>query len=196
MLLRFFQERFLKQKKNRPAPPVDVRVVCATHQDLPAQVQVGSFREDLYYRISEITIRIPPLRVWVGDALLLARNYLDRYSEQHKRKLKGITREAVAAIEAQPWPGNVRELEIKLKRAGIMAESNRITAEELELAVPDGATEQPLQLREVREVAERAAVQRALSLYHGNISQAAEALGVSRPTIYDFMNKFGLKSPS
>lgn len=195
-LLRFLQERIIERLGGRQEIPVDVRVVCATHRDLPAQVQAGTFREDLYYRISEITIRIPPLREREGDALLLARTFLDRYSEQHKRNLKGFTREAVAAIEAHPWPGNVRELENKLKRAVIMAESNRISADELELSVPDGAADQPLQLREVRDAAERAAVQRALSLYNGNISQAAEALGVSRPTIYDLMNKFGLKSSS
>jgi len=195
-LLRFLQERIIERLGGRQEIPVDVRVICATHQDLPAQVQRGDFREDLYYRISEITIRIPPLREREGDALLLARTFLDRYGEQHKRNLKGFTRDAVAAIESHPWPGNVRELENKMKRAVIMAESNRITAEELELAVPEGAAERTLLLREVRETAERGAVQRALSLYHGNISQAAEALGVSRPTMYDLMNKYGLKSTS
>lgn len=193
-LLRFLQERIIERLGGRQEIPVDVRVVCATHQDLTALVKSGEFREDLYYRISEITIRIPPLREREGDALLLARTFLDRYSEQHRRNLKGFAHDAVAAIEAHPWPGNVRELENKMKRAVIMAEGNRLTAEELELSVAAGAGELNLNLREVREKAERAAVQRALSLYHGNISQAAEALGVSRPTMYDLMNKYGLKS--
>ncbi len=192
-LLRFLQERVIERLGGRGEIPVDVRVVCATHQDLPALVQAGEFREDLYYRISEITVRIPPLREREGDALLLARTFLDRYSEQHRRNLKGFAQDAVAAIEAHAWPGNVRELENKMKRAVIMAESTRITAEELELSVAEGEPELNLNLREVREAAERAAVQRALSVFHGNISQAAEALGVSRPTIYDLMNKYGLK---
>ena len=193
-LLRFLQERVIERLGGRGEIPVDVRVVCATHQDLPALVQTGEFREDLYYRISEITIRIPPLREREGDALLLARTFLDRYGEQHRRNLKGFAQDAVAAIEAHAWPGNVRELENKMKRAVIMAEGNRITAEELELSVVEGETVLDLNLREVREAAERTAVQRAMSLYNGNISQAAEALGVSRPTMYDLMNKYGLKS--
>ena len=193
-LLRFLQERVIERLGGRGEIPVDVRVVCATHQDLPALVQTGEFREDLYYRISEITIRIPPLREREGDALLLARTFLDRYGEQHRRNLKGFAQDAVAAIEAHAWPGNVRELENKMKRAVIMAEGNRITAEELELSVAEGETVLDLNLREVREAAERTAVQRAMSLYNGNISQAAEALGVSRPTMYDLMNKYGLKS--
>ncbi|MEJ2651756.1 MAG: sigma 54-interacting transcriptional regulator [Gammaproteobacteria bacterium] len=193
-LLRFLQERIIERLGGRQEIPVDVRVVCATHQDLPALVKEGGFREDLYYRISEITIRIPPLREREGDTLLLARAFLDKFSGEHRRNLRGFTPDAVSAIEAYGWPGNVRELENKLKRAVIMADGNRITAEELELS--DSATESPLglNLREVREAAERAALQRSLSLYHGNVSQAAEALGVSRPTMYDLMNKYGLKS--
>jgi two-component system NtrC family response regulator len=193
-LLRFLQERIIERLGGRQEIPVDVRVVCATHQDLPALVKEGKFREDLYYRISEITIRIPPLRERDGDALLLARTFLDKYNEEHRRNLRGFTPDAVAAIESYSWPGNVRELENKLKRAVIMAEGNRITAEEVELVAPDGAAEQPLLLREVREAAERTALQRCLSLYHGNVSQAAEALGVSRPTMYDLMSKYGVKS--
>jgi two-component system NtrC family response regulator len=195
-LLRFLQERIIERLGGRQEIPVDVRVVCATHQDLPALVQEGKFREDLYYRISEITIRIPPLRERDGDALLLARTFLDKFNEEHRRNLRGFTPDAVSAIESYAWPGNVRELENKVKRAVIMADGNRITAEELELTAPADAAEQSLLLREVREAAERTALQRSLSLYHGNVSQAAEALGVSRPTMYDLMNKYGLKSVS
>jgi two-component system NtrC family response regulator len=192
-LLRFLQERVIERLGGRQEIPVDVRVVCATHQDLPERVKEGQFREDLYYRVSEMTIRIPPLREREGDALLLARAFLDKYNAEHRRNLRGFTEDAVVAIEHYPWPGNVRELENKMKRAVIMAEGNRITAEELELAVAEEATAK-LNLREVRETAERAAVQRALSLFNGNISQAAEVLGISRPTLYDLMAKFGLKS--
>lgn len=191
-LLRFLQERVIERVGGREEIPVDVRVICATHQDLPALVKAGNFREDLYYRISEVTIRIPPLREREGDAVLLARNFLERYCEEHKRSVRGFTPEALAAIESHTWPGNVRELENRLKRAVIMAEGNHITAEELELAAAAPAP-LPLNLREVREAAERQAVRRALSLYDDNVTQAAEALGVSRPTLYDLMNKFGLK---
>jgi len=193
-LLRFLQERIIERLGGRQEIPVDVRVVCATHQDLQVLVKEGRFREDLYYRISEITIRIPPLRERDGDALLLARTFLDKYSEEHRRNLRGFAPDAIAAIEAYNWPGNVRELENKLKRAVIMVEGNRITAEELELVAAPAGTNSSLNLREVRETAERAALQRALSLHNGNITQAAELLGVSRPTMYDLMNKYGFKS--
>ena len=193
-LLRFLQERVIERLGGRQEIPVEVRVVCATHQDLPELVKEGRFREDLYYRISEITIRIPPLRERDGDALLLARTFLDEYCEEHRRNLRGFAPDAVSAIESYNWPGNVRELENKVKRAVIMADGVRITAEELELADSASGVALDLNLREVREAAERAAVQRAMSLFNGNISQAAEALGVSRPTFYDLMNKYGLKS--
>ncbi len=194
-LLRFLQERIIERLGGRKEIPVDVRVICATHQDLPALVQEARFREDLYYRISEITIRLPPLRERDGDALLLARAFLEKIAKQHNRSLRGFTRDAVAAIEAHAWPGNVRELENKVKRAVIMAEESRVSAEELELTPPDDdVSSLSLNLREVRDEAERAAVQRALSLFNGNISQAAEVLGVSRPTIYDLMSKHGLKA--
>jgi len=193
-LLRFLQERIIERLGGRQEIPVDVRVVCATHQDLPALVKEGRFREDLYYRVSEITIRIPPLRERDGDALLLARTFLDEFGGEHRRNLRGFTPDAVEAIESYGWPGNVRELENRVKRAVIMAEGNRITAEEMELADSVSGVALNLNLREVREAAERAAVQRAMSLFSSNISQAAEALGVSRPTFYDLMNKYGLKS--
>jgi len=193
-LLRFLQERNFERLGGRNEIPVDVRVICATHQDLPAATQEGRFREDLYYRISEITIRIPPLREREGDALLLARTFLDKYGAEYRRNLRGFTPDAVAAIEAYGWPGNVRELENKLKRAVILAEGNRITAEELELADSGDGADLSLNLRDVREAAERVAVQRALSLFNNNISQAAEVLGVSRPTLYDLIKKLGVHS--
>ena len=193
-LLRFLQERIIERLGGRQEIPVEVRVVCATHQDLPELVKEGRFREDLYYRISEITIRIPPLRERDGDALLLARTFLDEYCVEHRRNLRGFAPDAVSAIESYKWPGNVRELENKVKRSVIMADGTRITAEELELADSASDVALDLNLREVREAAERAAVQRAMSLFNGNVSQAAEALGVSRPTFYDLMNKYGLKS--
>ena len=191
-LLRFLQERVIERLGGREEISVDARVICATHQDLPTLVSEGNFREDLYYRISEITVRIPPLREREGDAALLAQSFLESHSRQHGRNLRGFSQGALAAIESYPWPGNVRELENKLKRAVIMAEDSQVTAEDLELNVPDDNA-MPFNLREVRESAERNAVQRALSMYNGNVTQAAEILGVSRPTLYDLMNKYALK---
>ncbi|MBI3772219.1 MAG: PEP-CTERM-box response regulator transcription factor [Gammaproteobacteria bacterium] len=193
-LLRFLQERVIERLGGRGEIPVDVRVVCATNQNLTELVQAGRFREDLYYRISEITINIPPLREREGDAVLLARVFLDRFAQEHHRNLRGFTDDAIAAIEAHPWPGNVRELENKLKRAVIMAEGNRVTAEELELAT--GAIGASLNLREVRESAERAAIMRAMAMFPDNVAQTAESLGVSRPTLYDLLAKYGLKQLS
>jgi two-component system NtrC family response regulator len=191
-LLRFLQERVIERVGGRQEIPVDVRVVCATHQDLGSLMGEGRFREDLYYRISEVAIHIPPLRDREGDAVLLAHTFLERFNRDLGRSVKGLSEEAVAAIEQHTWPGNVRELENRIKRAVIMAEGSRITPVDLELeAEPADAV--PFNLRQVREQAERRAVIRALNLYNRNISQVAEALGISRPTLYDLINKYGLK---
>ena len=188
-LLRFLQERVVERLGGREEIPVDVRVVCATHQDLRRLIEEGRFREDLFYRISEITINIPPLRDRPGDAVLLAHAFLERYSEQFKKAIKGFSPDAVAAIETHRWPGNVREMENCIKRAVIMAEDNRLEAADLEL--PGSAREaEPLNLRQVREEAERQAVLRALSRVGGNIAKAAELLGVSRPTLYDLISRY------
>lgn len=192
-LLRFLQERVIERLGGRSEIPVDVRVICATNQNLMQQVSQGNFREDLYYRISEITINIPPLRERDGDALLLAKVILERFAKEHGRNLKGFTDDAAAAIQNYSWPGNVREMENRVKRAVIMAEGNCVNAEELELETVDAEGVMPLNLREVREQAERAAIAKAISLFDNNISQAADALGVSRPTLYDLVSKYGLK---
>ena len=190
-LLRFLQERVIERVGGREEIAVDVRVIGATHQDLGQLIEDGRFREDLYYRLSEISLRIPPLRERTGDSVLLARHFLDLFGREHGRSLRGFTEDALAAIEAYPWPGNARELENRVKRAVIMAENNRIAAEDLELVVPDESM--PLNLRQVREEAERRAIERALALYNGNVSQAADILGVSRPTLYDLVKKYDLR---
>ena len=192
-LLRFLQERVIERLGGRSEIPVDVRVICATNQNLMQQVSEGNFREDLYYRISEITINIPPLRDRDGDALLLAKVILERFANEHGRNLKGFTDDGAAAIQNYSWPGNVREMENRVKRAVIMADGSNINAEELELEDVDAQGAMPLNLREVREQAERAAIVKAINMFENNISQAAEALGVSRPTLYDLVSKYGLK---
>ncbi|NOX91962.1 MAG: PEP-CTERM-box response regulator transcription factor [Gammaproteobacteria bacterium] len=192
-LLRFLQERVVEHLGGRKEIPVDVRIICATHQDLPALIEAGKFREDLYYRISEINISIPPLRERNGDKLMLARTFMNKFARENSRSLRGFTEEAISAIENHTWPGNVRELENKVKRAVIMADDGRIGIDDLELNNAEQESAILLTLREVRANAERKALQRALSLTNNNLAQAAEALNISRPTLYDLLSKHGLK---
>lgn len=192
-LLRFLQERVIERVGGRKEIPIDVRIICATHQDLTQHIQDGRFREDLYYRISEITIQIPTVKERTGDVLLLAKSFLNRFNEELGKSIRGFDKQAVAAIEAYDWPGNVRELESRIKRAIIMADNNHITAEDLELLESDDEI-MPFNLRQVREVAERQAIQRALLNTDDNISEAAKLLGVTRPTLYNFLEKYNIRS--
>jgi len=191
-LLRFLQERVIERVGGRKEIPVDVRVVCATHRDLPELIASGTFREDLYYRINEVTITVPPLRNRQGDAVLLARTFVERFAQQLKRPIKGFTQQAVLAIEDYNWPGNVRELENRVKRAVIMADGAQVTDEDLELNEGD-SDPHPFNLREVREKAESRAIRRALSVTDNNVSKTAEMLGVTRPTLYNLMRKYAIK---
>jgi len=191
-LLRFLQERVIERLGGRGEISVDVRVVCATHRDLSSMIREGSFREDLYYRLSEISIQIPPLRERPGDPVLLAQSFLERYAAEQSRNIKGFSADALVALETHAWPGNVREMENLIKRAVIMAENGNITASDLGLD-PVHTETMPFNLRQVREDAERRAITRALAQVGGSIAQAAELLGISRPTLYDLMNKTGLK---
>ncbi|MBN8779357.1 MULTISPECIES: PEP-CTERM-box response regulator transcription factor [unclassified Thiobacillus] len=191
-LLRFLQERVIERLGGRGEIPVDVRVVCATHRDLADMIREGSFREDLYYRLSEISVKIPPLRERPGDAVLLAQAFLERYAREQGRNIRGFTADALGALEAHAWPGNVREMENLIKRATIMAEGNQITAADLGLDTGH-AEPPPFNLRQARENAERLAVSRALAHSDGSIAQAAELLGITRPTLYDLMAKIGMK---
>ncbi len=191
-LLRFCQGRTIERLGGHQEIAVDVRIVCATHQDLQELIAQGRYREDLYYRISEITIRIPSLAERDGDAVLIARAFLDEFSKAQGRQIRGFTGDALSAIQHYPWPGNVREMENRLKRAVIMSEGKHITASDLELTAPEHEV-QPMNLREVREDAERHALARAFGLANRNISRAAELLGITRPTLYSLMNKYGIK---
>jgi two-component system NtrC family response regulator len=194
-LLRFLQERVIERLGGRREIPVDVRVVCATHRDLPELIKSGDFREDLYYRINEASVTVPALRERPGDALVLARAFLERFSSELKRPVKGFTAEAVSAIESHDWPGNVRELENRVKRSVIMADGTLVCAEDLELDEgQEGEGRLPLNLREVREKAESKAIHRALSRTSNNVSKSAEMLGVTRPTLYNLMRKYHIKA--
>ena len=191
-LLRFLQERVVERIGGRQEIPVDVRVVCATHQDLHEKIRSGTFREDLYYRIGEIAVQIPPLRERGGDIPLLARMFLEHFNREQGQNLRSFSKDALIAMETYSWPGNVRELKNRVKRAVIMAEGKHITPKDLELNTASG-DEKPLDLRLVRDEAERQAIQRALSLAAGKVSAAADMLGISRPTMYDLIRKFNLK---
>lgn len=193
-MLRFLQERVLEHIGGREEIAVDVRIVCATHQDLDRLTAEKLFREDLYYRISEVVIHIPPVRQRKGDAVVLARSLLDRYSERHGRSLRGFTADALDAIASYPWPGNVREMENRINSAVIMADGNQVSAADLNLEAHD-AEPVSLNLRQVRHEAERHAIQRAVALAGGNISRAADMLGITRPTLYDLLNRHAIGTP-
>jgi two-component system NtrC family response regulator len=194
-LLRFLQERVIERVGGRHEIPIDVRVVGATHQDLRARIADGRFREDLYYRLAEIVVDIPPLRDRVGDPVLLSHAFVRRFATEMRRPVPTLSDDAVRALETHRWPGNVRELQNIFKRAVIMADEDRITAADLGLrAAPDAGSDEPvLDLRTAREAAERQAVITALARTDSNIVRAAELLGISRPTLYDLMNRLQIK---
>src|SRR3990167_3421190 len=193
-LLRFLQERTIERVGGRQEIPVDVRIVCATHQDLNALSKEGRFREDLYYRLDEIVVNIPPLRERVGDATLLAHAFVRRFAQEQNRSTMTLNEEAVRAIESHPWPGNIRELENCIRRATIMAEGSQISSEDVGLknTVRD-EIDNSLDLRVIRDNAEKRAIIAALGRVNGNLVKAAEMLGVTRPTLYDLMHRLGLK---
>lgn len=188
-LLRFLQERVIERLGGREEIPVDVRVICATNKNLEAMVAEGTFREDLYYRICEMVIDIPPLRQRQGDKILLARHFLKKYASENGVKLKGFDSEAANAIEAYEWPGNIREMENKIKRAVIMTEESYISADDLGLVNSESLS---LNLKEVRKNAEKSAILQALSMADHNVSAAAKLLGITRPTLYDLFKKYNV----
>jgi two-component system NtrC family response regulator len=192
-LLRFLQERVIERIGGRKPIPVDTRIVCATHQNLEAMIAEARFREDLYYRLAEIVIRIPTLAERAGDAPLLAKHFLTRFARDMNPNVRGLAPDALAAIDSWPWPGNVRELENRLKRAVIMADGKLVTAADLDLGTRD-ADDGPLNLRSAREAADRKAIRHALARTEGNISGAAKLLGISRPTLYDLLKQHEMQA--
>ena len=192
-LLRFLQERTVEHIGGRHEIPVDVRIVCATHQELPALIKAGQFREDLFYRLAEIEINIPPLRDREGDPSLLAHAFVRRFCVEQNRTGMAITEDAIRAIETHNWPGNVRELENCIKRAVIMAEGAQISRDDLNIASLAENDSGFIDLRRIREDAERKAILTALGRTDGNLVRAAEILGISRPTLYDLMHRLGIK---
>lgn len=192
-LLRFLQERVIERIGGRSPIPVDVRVICATHKDLQLAISDGLFREDLFYRLSEIVIDVPPLRNRDGDRLLLAQTFLDQFSKKNGRRIRGFTNDARSQIEAYSWPGNVRELENKINRAVILAEGQQITA--TDLGFNEEIPHQSLNLIEARERVERQLIERAMAIHNHNISHTANALGISRPSLYKLFKKLNIATP-
>ncbi|HEY9091663.1 PEP-CTERM-box response regulator transcription factor [Parasphingorhabdus sp.] len=195
-LLRFIQERVIERIGGRKAIPVDTRIVCATHQNLEEMIRNNSFREDLYYRLAEIVVKIPPLSERSGDASLLARHFQKKFSAEINPDVKGIAPDALAALNAWKWPGNVRELENRIKRAVIMADGKMIVAKDLDLEEIEDNVADFLNLKAAREAADRTAIIRAISQTDGNISNAAKLLGISRPTLYDLLKQYQLQQAS
>ncbi|HEY8053064.1 MAG: PEP-CTERM-box response regulator transcription factor [Steroidobacterales bacterium] len=187
-LLRFLQERSVERIGGRTPIPLDLRIICATNRNLEAQIGSGAFRDDLFYRISEVTVRVPPLRERQGDSLLLAQFLLQEMAERFGKPTRGLAPDAIRAIQKHPWPGNVRELENRIKGAVIMAEGAVVTASDLGLQDPTEDLEY-LNLRVARQRAEVQAVRHALAIAGGNLSRAAELLGVTRPTVYDLLER-------
>lgn len=193
-MLRFLQERVIERVGGRSEIPVNIRVICATHRDIPTMVSEQTFREDLFYRVGEISIIIPPLRERDNDVVLLAKTFLVQYNGEFKTKIKGFSDSAIKAMKQHKWPGNIRELQNKLKSAVIMAEGTHIQAEDLSLSFRDDEPSiDTLNLREVRELAESRAIRNAFLVAEHNMSKTAELLGVTRPTLYSLIEKYHLE---
>ncbi|MEM6826821.1 MAG: PEP-CTERM-box response regulator transcription factor [Pseudomonadota bacterium] len=191
-LLRFLQERTIERIGGRKTIPVDTRIVCATHQDLESMIGEGRFREDLFYRLAEIVVRIPGLAERHGDAVLLAKAFLKRFATEMNPAVTGFGPGALAAIDAHEWPGNVRELENRVKRAVIMADGKLVHAEDLDFDDDEEEPSDVLNLKVAREKADRRVIRHALARSEGNISSTAKMLGISRPTLYDLLKQYDL----
>lgn len=193
-LLRFLQERVIERIGGRTTIAVDVRIVSATHQDLDTMQAEGRFREDLFYRLAEMVVKIPSLHARAGDAVLLARHFVRRFARDLGSPVTGLAPDAIEAIDSYGWPGNVRELENRLKRAVIMAEGKLIGALDLDLPGLSEEAFAALNLRAARETADRRAIHQALTRTDSNISATAKLLGISRPTLYDLMKQYRLQA--
>jgi len=187
-LLRFLQDQVVERIGGRNPVQVDVRIVCATNQDLDLMMVEGRFREDLYYRLNEVTVQVPPLRERASDTVVLASFFLTRFAAEYGRAARGFSAAALAALRDHQWPGNVRELENRVKRAVVMTDGPLLSAADLGFATV-GEETQSLTIRDARARAEREALQLALAQTGSNLSKAAKLLGISRPTLYDLMQQ-------
>jgi two-component system NtrC family response regulator len=192
-LLRFLQEHTIERVGGRKEIIINTRVIAATNTDLDQAIRDGRFREDLYYRLGVVKMQIPPLRDREGDIELLAMSFLHKYSAEHKKKVLGITQKGLHALKNHAWPGNVRELENRIRRAVIMVQGRKISDEDLELEPGTGPKSGMITLREARERTDRELVLRVLKENKFNLAKSAVNLGISRPNLYDLMEKLGIK---
>ncbi|MGR5237558.1 PEP-CTERM-box response regulator transcription factor [Vibrio alfacsensis] len=194
-ILRFLQDKIIERVGGRKPIPVDVKIVCATHQNLREMVLEKTFREDLFYRISEIVIDIPPLRERNEDILIISRMLLSQFSEMLSKNVLGFSDNAIQALMSHCWPGNIRELQNKIKTATLMSESKLISELDLGLFVDtEQADPMEFSLKVTRDRAEKDAVSKALTYCDGNLSNAAKRLGITRPTLYNLLDKYALKA--
>lgn len=193
-LLRFLQDKRFQRVGGRTEIQSDARIIAATNADLKDAIAQGKFREDLYFRLAVVVVQLPPLRDRGDDVIMLARELLQRIAVQNGRTGLAFAPDTLRAIQRQAWTGNVRELQNRVQRAVIMAEGKRVTIDDMELN-HDASSVAPLTLREARETVERDVVQQALRRHAGKISSAAIELGVSRPTLYELMEKLGIEKP-
>lgn len=191
-LFRFLQERVIERIGGRRSIAVDIRIVCATNKELGNLITGGTFREELYYRLSEAVLHIPPLRERPDDAVLLANHFLAKLAEEQGRSYLGFARDALAAITSYAWPGNIRELENRIKRAVIAAQGQYITLQDLDLTIEEDEI-QGMTLKQSREKAELQAITRAMVEAEGNVSRAAKLLKISRPTLYQLLRDHNVK---
>jgi two-component system, NtrC family, response regulator len=192
-LLRFLQEQTIERVGGRSTIPIDTRVIAATNSDLHKGMAAGSFREDLYYRLAVVTLKIPPLRERPTDIALLAKSFLLEAASQHRRRVSRLNADAMKALEHHSWPGNVRELQNRVARAVIMADASHVTAADLELSEAAAAAPFSRTLKEAREMVERELIDSALRRHNNKIAPAAQELGISRPTFYELMEKLGMR---
>jgi two-component system, NtrC family, response regulator len=190
-LLRFLQEQRFQRVGGRQEIQIDTRLIAATNVDLKQAVAEGKFREDLYFRLAVVVIKLPPLRERADDVTLLAREFLHKYATQNGKTNLTFTPEALRAINCYFWPGNVRELQNRVKRAVIMADGKRITENDLELSSSSNLAGAAT-LKEARESVERELIQQTLKRHLGKVTSAAAELGISRPTLYELMEKLGI----
>ena len=194
-LLRFLQERCIERVGGRQEIPVDTRVIAATNADLKKGMLDGTFREDLFYRLAVVQITLPALRDRDGDILLLAQSFLQQFASESGKSGLAFAKEAIAAIQNYGWPGNVRELQNRVRRAVIMGGAKRVSAQDLELSTGIDSSRPSITLKAARESLERELVQQVLRKHGGRVATAAPELGISRPTLYELMEKLGIQKP-
>jgi two-component system NtrC family response regulator len=191
-ILRFLQEKVIERVGGREPISVDCRVIAATHRDLDKAVKENRFREDLYFRLAVLKIVLPPLRERGRDVIELASYLVDSFSKELKRPPKKFSKAALDALQRHNWPGNVRELQNRIKRALVLTDGSLITPADLELESSHSSSSQPGTLREAREELERELIAKTLQEHSGNVSKTAKVLGISRPTLYEMMSRYGL----